>query len=150
VSRRAAARTALALVLLCAASRAAAQAPPPEAAVRGLDSLWARMYATHDTVAARRLYAPELVFTSASGRQKDLDAELADVRPQAGLAMEFFRSTPTQVRVHDATAVVTGIAEWRFTLNGQVRDVRRTYTATYARGGPLGWRIVAVHMGSAP
>jgi hypothetical protein len=35
-------------------------------------------------------------------------------------------------------------------MNDQKSDVKRRYTIVYARGGPLGWRIVAVHMGRAP
>ena len=146
------------LAILCIAAlsgvgAAGAQASPPPspdvAAIRRLDSLWAQMYARHDTVLARSLYAEDLVFTSANGNQKDREQELADVRPQPGLVMDYFRTAPTQVRVHEGAAVVTGIAEWRFTWNGQTREVKRGYTITYARGGPLGWRILAVHMGTA-
>ena len=146
------------LVMLCIsalcginAARAQASAQPPSdvAALHRLDSLWARMYASHDTVLARSLYAEDLVFTSANGNQKNREQELADVRPQPGLVMDYFRTTPTQVRVHEGAAVVTGVAEWRFTWNGQAREVKRVYTITYARGGPLGWRVLAVHMGTA-
>jgi ketosteroid isomerase-like protein len=116
--------------------------------IHRLDSLWARMYARHDTVLARSLYAEDLVFTSANGNQKNREQELADVRPQPGLVMDYFRTTPTQVRVHEGAAVVTGTAEWRFTWNGQTREVKRSYTIMYSKGGPLGWRILAVHMGA--
>lgn len=43
---------------------------------------------------------------------------------------------------------VTGIAEWRFTWNGDTREVKRGYTIMYSKGGPLGWRVLAVHMGN--
>jgi len=139
------------LALLLHPGPASAQGGAADAAViRRLDSLWARMYATHDTVAAARLYAEDLVFTSANGAQKTKQQELADVRSQPGLAMEYFRTSPSAVRVHGAAAVVTGVAEWRFTMAGAPREVRRAYTIVYARGGELGWRIVAVHMGTAP
>ena len=117
--------------------------------IRRLDSLWAHMYARHDTVLARSLYAEDLVFTSANGHQKNREQELADVRPQPGLVMDYFRTTPTQVRVHEGAAAVTGTAEWRFTWNGDTREVKRAYTIMYSKGGPLGWRILAVHMGAA-
>jgi ketosteroid isomerase-like protein len=120
------------------------------AAVRKLDSLWARMYQTHDTASALQLYADGLVFVSANGRQKTRAEELADVRPAAGLTMDYFRTTPAEVRTFEKMAVVRGTAEWRFAMNGSPRDVRRTYTAVYSRGGPLGWRIVAMQMGAAP
>ncbi len=130
-------------------AQSSAQPSSDVAAIRRLDSLWAQMYARHDTTVARSLYAEDLVFTSANGNQKDREQELVDVRPQPGLVMDYFRTTPTQVRVHEGAAVVTGIAEWRFTWNGQMREVKRGYTITYSRGGPLGWRILAVHMGTA-
>lgn len=108
------------------------------------------MYAQHDTTLAFQLYAADLVFTGTNGVQKNREQEIADVRPQQGLMMEFFRTSPTHVCVHEGTAVVTGVAEGRFTWGGQLRDVRRAYTHTYSKGGPLGWSILAVHMGAAP
>ena len=129
-------------------AQSSAQPSSDVATIRRLDSLWAQMYARHDTVLARALYAEDLVFTSANGNQKNREEELADVRPQPGLVMDYFRTTPTQVRVHEGAAVVTGTAEWRFTWNGQTRDVKRAYTIMYSKGGPHGWRILAVHMGA--
>lgn len=51
--------------------------------------------------------------------------------------MDYFRATPT------------GAAEWRFTWNGQTREVQRAYTIMYSKGGPPGWRILAVHIGAS-
>jgi hypothetical protein len=34
-------------------------------------------------------------------------------------------------------------------MNGNSSTVRRRYTAVYSRGGALGWRMVALHMGRA-
>ena len=138
------------LAAACASTpRARQPAASPEAAVRSLDSLWASMYARHDTAAAERLYADDLVFTSANGTVKSKADEMRDVRPAPGLVMDFFRTTPTAVRVEADSATVTGTAHWRFTMNGQPREVRRTYEHRYARGGSLGWRIVRVRMGAA-
>jgi ketosteroid isomerase-like protein len=146
-------------VILCIAAlcgvnaviaQVSAQPSSDVATIRRLDSLWAQMYATHDTVLARSLYAEDLAFSSANGNQKNREQELADVRPQPGLAMHYSRTTPTQVRMHEGAAVVTGTAEWRFTWNGQTREVKRAYTIMYSKGGPLGWRILAVHMGATP
>lgn len=119
-----------------------------EVSVRGVDSLWAKMYATHDTASALQLYAEPLVFISANGRVKNRTEELADVRPAAGLTMDYFRTKATTVKTFEKMAVVSGTAEWRFTLNGSPREVRRSYTAIYSRGGPLGWRMVAIQMGN--
>ena len=136
-----------ALFLACAA---AAQAQTPADTVRQLDARWARMYAENDTVTAGNLYADDLIFTSTDGSLKDKAREMGDVRATPGLTLHYFRTRDTQVRVFGTGAVAAGVAEWSFTMNGQKNDVRRRYTVVYARGGPLGWRIVAVHMGRAP
>ena len=136
------------LLLLIAASVAPAQTPVDT--IRQLDARWARMYAEHDTVTAGQLYDDDLVFTASDGALKTKVREMADVRPSPGGTLNYFRTRDTQVRVFGTGAVATGRAEWSFTTNGQTNDVKRRYTMVYARGGPLGWRIVAVHMGRAP
>jgi ketosteroid isomerase-like protein len=136
-----------ALLLACAA---AAQAQTPADTVRQLDARWARMYAENDTVTAAKLYADDLIFTATDGSLKDKAREMGDVRATPGLTLHYFRTRDTQVRVFGTGAVAAGVAEWSFTMNGQKSDVRRRYTMVYARGGSLGWRIVAVQMGRAP
>jgi len=64
--------------------------------------------------------------------------------------MEYFRTEDVSCRVYASAAVVPGLAVWRFTYNGQPTALRKRYTATYIRGGPLGWRMVALHLGNAP
>jgi hypothetical protein len=64
--------------------------------------------------------------------------------------MDYFRTTDVRSRVYDGAAVVTGEAAWQFEMNGRVVSNRRRYTAVYSRGGPLGWQLVALHMGRAP
>lgn len=118
--------------------------------LRALDSAWARAYAVHDTSLGQALFAEDLVVTSVAGALKDKRGELADIRAQPNLQMAFFRTNDVSVRVHDRAAVVTGLAEWRFTVNGNTSDVRRRYTSVWIAGGPLGWRMVALHMGRAP
>ena len=114
-----------------------------------LDSRWAYSYVSHDTTYAKRLFADDLVVTSMTGALKDKNGELADVRPAPGLKMDYFRTDSVRVKVYGTAAVVTGIAEWRFAYRGQFRMNRRRYTAVYTRGGPLKWRMVALHMGRA-
>ena len=138
------------IVLALALCPAAVTAQTAADSIIRIDSLWARMYLTHDTATAQKLYADDLIWTSVSGTQKDKRAEIGDVRPAAGLVMEYFRTVGPVVRVYDGAAVVTGRAEWKYTMNGTPSEVARRYTIVYARGGPLGWRIVAVHMGRVP
>ena len=119
--------------------------------VRQLDSAWARTYAAHDTVLARSLLADDIVITSTNGTLKTREQEIADVRPSPGLTMDYFRTVDAQVRVFgDQSAVVTGLAEWSFQMNGRTNAVRRRYTSVFVRGGPLGWKMVALHIGRAP
>lgn len=118
--------------------------------VHSLDSAWARAYATHDTSLAKALFADDLVVTSSSGARKTKAVEIGDVRPYPGLEMRYFRTTGVEVRMYEGAAVVVGLAEWEFTLEGRVSTMRRTYTALYVRGGPLKWRMVSLHLGNAP
>jgi hypothetical protein len=127
----------IAFVAAFAGSGAAAQTAASDS-VRALDAKWASSYATHDTVFARALIDSSVVITSSAGARKTRDQELDDVRPAAGLAMHYFRSRDVDVRVYSATAIVAGLAEWEFEAGGQTRALRRRYTATYVRGGPLG------------
>jgi ketosteroid isomerase-like protein len=141
----------LALVALATLLPLSARAQSPAAdSVRALDAGWARAYATHDTTFASRLFADDLTVTVASGRIKTKADELRDVAPAEGLRVHYFRTVGVDVRLEADSAVVTGIAEWEFEHGGRVSAVRRAYTATYARGGPLGWRMVALQLRAAP
>ena len=120
-----------------------------EAALLALDSVWARNYATHDTTKAKALMADDLFVTSVNGSTKDRETELRDIRPAGGLTMEYFRTEQVRVRVYGSAGVVTGVAAWAFQMNGRASSFRRRYTATYVQGGPLGWQLVALHMGRA-
>lgn len=126
------------------------QAQSAEAILSRLDSAWARSYAEHDTATAIALFDERIVITSGSGTLKDRNGELGDIRPSAGLQMHFFRTSNVEVRVSGSAGAVAGLAEWSFTFNGRTNTVRRRYTATYAQGGPLGWRMIALHIGPAP
>ena len=143
-------------LLLCLALTLSAasvtEGQSPTDTIRRLDSLWARMYQTHDTAFARKLYADDLTSTMDNGNVKDNSTEMTDVAPAAGSVMDYFRTSGAAIRMlaGSGTAVVTGLAEWKYTVNGQPSEVARRYTHVYERGGPLGWRIVAVHMGQAP
>lgn len=129
---------------------ATASAQSPADTIRRLDGIWARMYQAHDTATALQLYADDLIVTSTNGTLKDKKTELGDVRPYAGMTVDYFRSLEVDVRMMRDAAVVTGRMEWRTTSNGQSRDIARRYTAVYRRGGPLGWSIAALHVGNAP
>jgi ketosteroid isomerase-like protein len=139
-------RSLICLLLLAGPARAQTAAD----SVRALDSAWARSYATHDTALALQLFSDDLIVTSMAGSLKDKMGELGDIRPQTGLQMHYFRTSDVTVRVHGDAAVVAGLAEWEFTYNERRNSARRRYTAVFARGGPLGWRMVALHLGRAP
>ncbi|MGH9255700.1 MAG: hypothetical protein ACRD3C_14160, partial [Vicinamibacterales bacterium] len=81
--------------LLCAAlilgAVSVAEGQSPADTIRRLDSLWARMYQTHDTASARQLYADDLIWTMVNGNLKDKRTEMKDVAPAAGFVMDYFR-----------------------------------------------------------
>ena len=125
-----------------------AAAQTPRDTLLRLDSAWARSYATADTGLANKLFDDSLFVTSGNGRIKDKKGEMADVGPlQPGFEIHYFRTS--DVRVQPQAGVVTGLAEWSWTWNGRTTVTRRRYTAVYVRGGPLGWRMMALHIGPA-
>jgi ketosteroid isomerase-like protein len=121
-----------------------------EVEVRALDARWAQSYADHDTTTARRIMADDFVMTSTNGGMKDRAAELRDVAGDPGSALHYFRTADVDVNVHGGTAIVTGRLEWSFDHEGRTTEVARRYTATWVRGGDLGWHMVALHVGRAP
>jgi ketosteroid isomerase-like protein len=123
---------------------------PAEAAVRAIDSVWARNYAINDTATALQLMSDDFFMTSSNGSTKDKAAEMRDIRATPGLKMHYFRTSNVSVRLHATAAVVNGLAEWSYDQNGRTANSSRFYTAVYARGGPLGWRLVVLNMRTAP
>ena len=117
--------------------------------LRSLDSAWARSYATNDTVLAGKLFDDSLIVTSGNGRLKTKKGEMADVGPTPGGQMHYFRTRDVVARAYGSAGVI-GLAEWSYTFNGRTAEYRRRYTAVYARAGPLGWRMVSLHIGPAP
>ncbi|HJQ63377.1 MAG TPA: peptidoglycan DD-metalloendopeptidase family protein, partial [Burkholderiales bacterium] len=106
--------------------------------------------ATHDTAFALALFAQGIRITSATGAVKTREQEIADVRPSPGLTMNYFRTEDVAIHVYADTAVVVGNAQWEFTTGGQMRTLRRRYSARYTRGGSLAWRMVELHLFDPP
>ena len=137
------------LVFIVAFAQPSASQTPADT-LRRLDSAWARSYATNDTALAGKLFDDSLIVTGGNGRLKDKKGEMADVGPaQPGFQIHYFRTSDVRVRALGTGGVVIGLAEWSWTFNGQTRTTRRRYTSVFARGGPLGWRMVALHIGPA-
>ena len=123
------------------------QAPSARDSLLAMDSAWARAYATADTALANKVFDDSLIVTGGNGRIKDKKGEMADVGPlPPGFQIHYFRTS--DVRVNARAGVVTGLAEWQWTWQGRTNSTKRRYTAVYVRGGPLGWRMVALHIGS--
>jgi hypothetical protein len=125
-------------------------AQTPADTLRQLDSAWARSYATNDTVLASKLFDDSLIVTGGRGRLKGKRGEMADVGPSPGFQIHYFRTSDVVPRPYGNAGVVIGLAEWSWTFKGRTNLTRMRYTAMYARGGPLGWRMVALHLGPAP
>ena len=117
--------------------------------VARLDSAWARSYAVHDTALAQALFAPDLVVVGGNGSLKNREGELRDIRPSVGLRMHYFRTQDVQIRCYSGACTVIGVAEWEFEFNGRVDATRRRYSATWIRGGPIGWQMVSLHISPA-
>lgn len=135
------------LLIVATAAPLAAQTPrTPEAELRAIDSTWARNYATNDTVTALHLMADDFFMTSSNGTIKTRAIELGDIRPTPGSRMNYFRTSQVRVSTHTTSAVVTGLAEWSYEMNGRMSTSSREYIAVYRRGGPLGWQLAVLNM----
>ena len=136
------------LLCLVAATAVVAQSPSVDQ-IRALDSIWARSYFTHDTIAAKSVLSADIFITATNGSFKNRDAELNDVREYPGMTVNYFRTTDVTVRTYQGSAAVTGQLEWETTAGGRASATRRRYTAVYAPGGPRGWQMVVLHIGAA-
>ena len=114
-----------------------------------LDSAWARSYAVHDTALAMAIFTPEVLIVGGNGSMKSRDREMQDIRQQEGLRMHFFRTSNVIIECYAAACAVVGVAEWEFEYNGRVDRTRRRYSATWVRGGSLGWQMVSLHISPA-
>ena len=135
------------IAALCGAT-AHAQSSAADSVAR-LDSAWARSYAVHDTALAQALFAADLMVVGGTGSLKNREGELRDIRPTVGLTMHYFRTQDVQIHCYSGACAVVGVAEWEFEFNGRVDATRRRYSATWIRGGPLGWQMVSLHISPA-
>lgn len=137
----------IAMAIACVSTASLAQTTTPLA----LDSVWARNYALNDTATAALLMADDFFALSSNGTLKDKATEMNDIRPMPGLTMKYFRTTGARVIPLGASgAAVIGSAEWSFEQSGRPATLARGYVAVYMRGGPLGWQLKALRMGSPP
>jgi len=91
---------------------------------------------------ALELFSPDLVVTNTAGEVKDRTGEVADVRPEPGLSMHYFRTADVRAREYARVGVVIGRAEWEFELgqgergaSALHRRVRARWIARMADGG---------------
>ena len=63
--------------------------------------------------------------------------------------MHYFRTNDTRIRCYAGACVIVGVAEWEFEYNGRMDATRRRYSATWVRGGPLGWQMVGLQISTA-
>jgi hypothetical protein len=75
---------------------------------------------------------------------------MADVGPSPGFQIHYFRTSDVVARSYGSAGAVIGLAEWSWTFDSRTNITRMRYTAVYARGGALGWRMVVLHLGPAP
>ena len=125
------------------------QRPAPlgraEQAVAEVNRAWADAIARGDMETLDRLFADDMILTSASGELRNKAQEMNDLRPSADIKTYFFNTDDVRVRVYGDSAVVTGHAKWRINLKGRDVDLERRYTMVLVRQ-KRGWRIVAQHL----
>jgi ketosteroid isomerase-like protein len=89
-----------------------------------------------DVPALQSLLDDQFAIISASARNKA--QEIADLVPQSGSRVEYFKSDETSTRGFGALAIATGILKWRF--GG--RDFERNHSTILVKRGSE-WKILA-------
>ena len=95
-----------------------------------------------------RLLSDGLSWTHASAHLDDKAGFLAKLADGSLRYLEIRRSDE-RVRLHDAAAVVTGVADMRAAINGQERQLRNRYTNVWTKSGN-GWQMIAWQSTAAP
>lgn len=101
-----------------------------------------------DLAALEHILAPEFVYTNASGEVLDKDQYLTRYVRDANVRFESQELTELEVRVFDASAVVTCQVRDRATFHGNRLSGLFRSTFVYVRDSQ-GWRCVAGHTGPA-
>lgn len=97
-----------------------------------------------DANALAQLLDDQFVIVSASGARTKAQ-EIADLVPQSGAKVEYFRSDNTQSRGFGSLVVTTGVLKWRF--GG--RDIERNYSMIAVKRGTE-WKILAQQVTPPP
>ena len=90
-----------------------------------------------DVTALRTLLDDQFVIISATGARSKAE-EIADLVPQTGNTVEYFRSNETRTRGFGALAVTTGVLQWKF--GG--REFQRNHATIAVKRG-TDWTILA-------
>ncbi len=120
--------------------------------VLALNNVWADAITKGDAGALDRLFADDMIATTASAEIRDKAGEIKDATgsPDPDFVwVHPFTTQDVRVRIYKDAAVVTGIAKWGFKYKGQAVDHQRRYTHLYVKQHGQ-WRIVAQQMSSDP
>lgn len=104
---------------------------------RRLTDAYLKAVEAGDAKALGELLDDQFVIISASGA-RDKAQEIADLVPQSGAKVEYFRSDKTQSHGFGVLAVTTGVLQWKF--GG--REIERNYSMIAVKRG-TGWKILA-------
>jgi ketosteroid isomerase-like protein len=125
-----------------------ASAQSTEQTIRNLHDAYCNAVEKKDSVFLKDLFHENMIITSGNGTKRDKRGELKDALDPR-YSVNFFRARNVDVRVYDATAIVTGELYWEMVFDGKTAANERAFTFTYAKVGSS-WKIVAQHMGRVP
>jgi ketosteroid isomerase-like protein len=104
---------------------------------RRLTDAYLKAVEAGDAKALSELLDDQFVIVSTSGA-RDKAQEIADLVPQSGGKVEYFRSDKTQSRGFGSLAITTGVLKWKF--GG--REMERNYSMIAVKRGS-DWKILA-------
>lgn len=101
-----------------------------------INDAWLSATQRGDAKALGEIFDDGFIIFSSNARTKA--QEIADLVPQPGVAIPYFKSEGTVTRAFGPIAVTSGVLKWEY--NG--RAMERNY-ASVSKNTPAGWKIVA-------
>jgi ketosteroid isomerase-like protein len=116
--------------------------------IRELDKQLLAAFTTRDAATVDRLLTDDFVLITSSARVTT-KKDVLEQTLSTDVMLDVNDSTETSVRVHGATAVLTGVLHQKGTIGGKPYDARLRYTDTWIKDGGA-WRQVSGHASRFP
>jgi hypothetical protein len=131
------------LFLMTGLSSALSQNLTTEQQVIEMDKKLNAFITTHNNTRAATIYTDDFLLITSSGKFKYKQDMLREIASEA-LQLEINQTNDVKVRVHDNTAVLTGVLHQKGVYNNNAFDVKLYVTDTWIHTSH-GWKLLSGH-----